>query len=52
MSDGEGKVTASECGCAVSLGWGLGTPKSRDEMGEGSEEFILPKVADVPIYLR
>lgn len=45
-------MTAGERGCAVSPGLGVVTPKLRNRMGEGSEEFCAAQVADVPIYLR
>lgn len=52
MSDGKGKVTAGERGCAVSPGWVLEHPSRATRWVRAARSFILPKVADVPIYLR
>lgn len=41
MTNSEGKVAASECRYIVSPRLGIGTPKARDEIGEGSEEFDI-----------
>jgi hypothetical protein len=45
------RVTAGERGCAASPRLGVGTPKSRDEIGEGGEEFYTAqsgRCADLP----
>ena len=51
VKPGEGKVTAGERRYAISPGLGVGIPKSRDEMGDGSEEFYTAqsgRCADLP----
>lgn len=45
------RVTAGERGCVASPRLGVGTPKSRDDMGEGGKEFYIAqrgRCADLP----
>lgn len=45
-------MTVVERGCASSPVLGVPTPRSREGTGEGGDDFTLPEVAVVPIYLR
>jgi hypothetical protein len=51
MVGGEGRVTAGERGCPASPELGVGTPRSREEMGEGGDDSYIAqrgRCADLP----